>query len=57
MSTRFAALAKSYPDYSQMNPEEMGREEWGIFYPLTNWNDIKILGEKIAISTRIKSPV
>lgn len=35
------ALAKSYPDYSQMNPEEMGREEWDIFYPLTNWNDIK----------------
>lgn len=35
------ALAKSYPDYSQMNPEEMGREEWDIFYPLTNWDDIK----------------
>ncbi|MGI8812123.1 MAG: transglycosylase SLT domain-containing protein [Pyrinomonadaceae bacterium] len=37
----FLALAKSYPDYSQMFPEEMGREEWEIFYPLTNWNDIK----------------
>ncbi|HEX8287069.1 MAG TPA: transglycosylase SLT domain-containing protein [Pyrinomonadaceae bacterium] len=35
------ALAKSYPDYSQMNPEEMGTEEWDIFYPLTNWKDIK----------------
>lgn len=35
------ALAKSYPDYSQMNPEEMGQEEWDIFYPLTNWNEIK----------------
>lgn len=35
------ALAKSYPDYSQMFPEELGREEWDIFYPLTNWNDIK----------------
>ncbi|MEO8574444.1 MAG: transglycosylase SLT domain-containing protein [Pyrinomonadaceae bacterium] len=35
------ALAKSYPDYSQMFPEEMGRDEWDIFYPLTNWNDIK----------------
>ncbi len=35
------ALAKSYPDYSQMFPEEMGREEWSIFYPLTNWQDIK----------------
>ncbi|MFL6467438.1 MAG: lytic transglycosylase domain-containing protein, partial [Pyrinomonadaceae bacterium] len=35
------ALAKSYPDYSQMFPEEMGREEWEIFYPLVAWNDIK----------------
>ncbi|HXG86666.1 MAG TPA: transglycosylase SLT domain-containing protein [Pyrinomonadaceae bacterium] len=35
------ALAKSYPDYSQMFPEELGREEWEIFYPLTNWQDIK----------------
>lgn len=36
------ALAKSYPDYSQMFPEEMGHEEWDFFYPLINWNDIKI---------------
>lgn len=35
------ALAKSYPDYSQMFPEEMGQEEWAIFYPLSNWNEIK----------------
>lgn len=35
------SLAKSYPDYAQMFPEEMGREEWDIFYPLTNWNEIK----------------
>jgi soluble lytic murein transglycosylase len=35
------ALAKSYPDYSQMFPEEMGREEWEVFYPLIAWNDIK----------------
>lgn len=35
------ALAKSYPDYAQMFPEEMGREEWDIFYPLIHWNDIK----------------
>jgi soluble lytic murein transglycosylase len=35
------ALAKSYPDYSQMFPEEMGREEWDIFYPLTNWDQIR----------------
>jgi soluble lytic murein transglycosylase len=35
------ALAKSYPDYSQMFPEEMGRDEWDIFYPLANWSEIK----------------
>src|SRR4029078_2375389 len=35
------ALAKSYPDYSQMFPEEMGKDEWDIFYPLTNWTEIK----------------
>jgi soluble lytic murein transglycosylase len=35
------SLAKSYPDYAQMFPEELGRDEWDIFYPLTNWKDIK----------------
>jgi soluble lytic murein transglycosylase len=35
------ALAKSYPDYSQMFPEEMGRDEWEIFYPLIHWSEIK----------------
>jgi len=35
------ALAKSYPDYAQMFPEEMGREEWSIFYPLAHWSEIK----------------
>jgi soluble lytic murein transglycosylase len=35
------ALAKSYPDYSQMKPEELSREEWDIFYQLTDWNLIK----------------
>ena len=35
------ALKVSYPDYAQMFPEELGREEWEIFYPLTNWSDIK----------------
>jgi soluble lytic murein transglycosylase len=40
-TSAFLALAKSYPDYSQMFPEEMGREEWDIFYPLNNWNEIK----------------
>ena len=34
------ALAKSYPDYSQMFPEEMGREEWTIFYPHIAWDQI-----------------
>lgn len=34
-------LAKSYPDYSQMKPEEMTREEWDIFYPLNHWDSIK----------------
>ncbi|NOT46812.1 MAG: lytic transglycosylase domain-containing protein, partial [Acidobacteria bacterium] len=34
------ALAKSYPDYSQMFPEEMGREEWEIFYPQLAWDQI-----------------
>ncbi len=37
----FVALKSSYPDYAQMFPEEMGREEWEVFYPLINWNDIK----------------
>ena len=35
------ALARSYPDYSQMFPEEMSREEWDIFYPLNYWDQIK----------------
>lgn len=39
-------LAKSYPDYPQMFPEEMGREEWDIFYPLTHWNEIKFWADK-----------
>ena len=38
----FLALAKSYPDSSQMFPEEMGREEWDIFYPLTYWSEIRL---------------
>lgn len=35
------SLAKSYPDYAQMFPEEMGRDEWDIFYPLTHWGEIR----------------
>lgn len=38
----FLALARSYPDYSQMKPEEMTREEWDIFYPLNYWDTIKL---------------
>ena len=36
------ALARSYPDYSQMFPEEMGKEEWDIFYPLNYWDQIRL---------------
>lgn len=35
------AMQKSYPDYAQMFPEEMDREAWSFFYPLTNWDEIK----------------
>lgn len=34
------ALKRSFPDYSQMKPEEMTREEWDVFYPLSNWEII-----------------
>jgi len=33
-------LRRSYPDYSQMKPEEMTREEWDVFYPLAHWEII-----------------
>jgi soluble lytic murein transglycosylase len=33
-------LKRSYPDYSQMKPEEMRRDEWDIFYPLSYWDII-----------------
>jgi soluble lytic murein transglycosylase len=42
----FLALAKTYPDYAQMEPEEMTQDEWDIFYPLTNWADIKTWAER-----------
>ncbi len=38
------ALKESYPDYYAMTPEEMGRDEWDIFYPLTHWDEIKKWG-------------
>lgn len=34
------ALKKSFPDYSQMKPEEMTRAEWDVFYPLAYWDII-----------------
>jgi len=33
-------LKRSYPDYSQMKPEEMRKDEWDIFYPLAYWDII-----------------
>jgi soluble lytic murein transglycosylase len=33
-------LKNSFPDYSQMKPEEMTREEWDVFYPLNYWEII-----------------
>ena len=33
-------LKRSYPDYTQMKPEEMRRDEWDIFYPLAYWDII-----------------
>ncbi len=34
-------LKRSYPDYSQMKPEEMRADEWDVFYPLQFWDIIK----------------
>ena len=36
----FNTLKKSYPDYAQMKPEEMTRDEWNVFYPLAYWDII-----------------
>ncbi|HZI19349.1 MAG TPA: transglycosylase SLT domain-containing protein [Pyrinomonadaceae bacterium] len=33
-------LRRSLPDYSQMKPEEMTRDEWDVFYPLAYWEVI-----------------
>src|SRR6266851_1030023 len=38
-------LKKSFPDYSQMKPEEMTREQWDVFYPLAYW-DIIVQGSR-----------
>jgi soluble lytic murein transglycosylase len=37
----FNVLRRSFPDYSQMEPEELTREEWDVFYPLAFWDAIK----------------
>lgn len=34
------AMQKPYPDYAQMKPEELSREEWDTFYPLAYWDAI-----------------
>lgn len=44
--TALLSLAKSYPDYPQMFPEELTPAEWEIFYPLTNWREIKFWADK-----------
>jgi soluble lytic murein transglycosylase len=33
-------MQKPYPDYAQMKPEELTREEWDVFYPLAYWDTI-----------------
>ena len=33
-------LRRSFPDYSQMKPEEMTRQQWDVFYPLNYWDII-----------------
>ena len=45
----FLALQKSYPDYSQMKPEELTREEWDVFYPLAYWDAITSEGRARSI--------
>ncbi len=40
------AMMKSYPDYAQMFPEEMDREAWAFFYPLSDWPQIKNWAQK-----------
>ena len=37
----FNVLRRSFPDYSQMEPEELTRDEWDVFYPLAYWEIIK----------------
>ncbi len=37
----FNVLRRSFPDYSQMEPEELTPDEWDVFYPLAFWDAIK----------------
>ena len=37
----FNVLRRSFPDYSQMEPEELTKEEWDVFYPLAFWDAIR----------------
>ncbi|MDQ3649282.1 MAG: transglycosylase SLT domain-containing protein [Acidobacteriota bacterium] len=36
----FNVLRRSFPDYSQMKPEELTSDEWDVFYPLAHWEII-----------------
>jgi soluble lytic murein transglycosylase len=36
----FNVLRRSFPDYSQMKPEELTPDEWDVFYPLAYWGQI-----------------
>jgi soluble lytic murein transglycosylase len=37
----FNILRRSFPDYSQMEPEELTQAEWDVFYPLAFWDAIR----------------
>jgi soluble lytic murein transglycosylase len=37
----FNVLRRSFPDYSQMEPEELTQAEWDVFYPLAFWDAIR----------------
>ena len=50
-------LKKSFPDYSQMKPEEMTREEWDVFYPLVILGHHRAGVARAEVSIRIKWPV
>jgi soluble lytic murein transglycosylase len=64
-------MRRSFPDYSQMKPEEMTREQWDVFYPLKHWDIIVqesknrsldpyqvagLIRQETIFTTRAKSP-